>query len=151
MVYLKRRKKNSLGVMSYLSIMVLKEWESVKVSMQIYTPRNPGILEQCQGLGMWLFFEKNRSIYYILNTVLWQGFYICSIEALEKFIWIIQFIMCPQTFVTLIKEVQIVQIVYRLFLVNCNLLHVPRLPSQPASNLGVWVIDWTGLNWLDST
>ena len=96
-----KKKKNSLGVMSYLSIMVLKEWESVKVSMQIYTPRNPGILEQCQGLGMWLFFEKNRSIYYILNTVLWQGFHICSIEALEKFIWIIQFIMCPQTFVTL--------------------------------------------------
>ena len=25
-----------------------------------------------------------------------------------------------------------VQIVYRLFLVNCYLLHVPRLPSQPA-------------------
>ena len=41
--------------------------------MQIYTPRNPGILEQCQGLGMWLFFEKNRSMYYILNTVVEQG------------------------------------------------------------------------------
>ena len=82
---------------------LLKEWESVKVSMQIYTPRNPGILEQCQGLGMWLFFEKNRSIYYSLNTVLWQGFYICSIEAIEKFIWIIQFIMCIQIFVTSIS------------------------------------------------
>ena len=29
-----------------------------------------------------------------------------------------------------------VQIVYRLFLVNCYLLHVPRLPSQPASTGG---------------
>ena len=27
-----------------------------------------------------------------------------------------------------------VQIVYRLFLVHCYLLHVPRLPSQPASS-----------------
>ena len=27
-----------------------------------------------------------------------------------------------------------VQIVYRLFLVICYLLHVPRLPSQPVSN-----------------
>ena len=27
-----------------------------------------------------------------------------------------------------------VQIVYRLFLVNCYLLHVPRRPSPPASN-----------------
>ena len=26
-----------------------------------------------------------------------------------------------------------VKILYRLFLVNCYLLHVPRLPSQPAS------------------
>ena len=32
------------------------------------------------------------------------------------------------------------QIVYRLFLVNCYLLHVPRLPSQPASNVGGLVI-----------
>ena len=32
-----------------------------------------------------------------------------------------------------IKEVRIV---YRLFLVNCYLLYVPRLPSQPASHLG---------------
>ena len=38
-----------------------------------------------------------------------------------------------------------VQIVYGLFLVNCYILHVPRLPSQPASNVGGWVIDWTGL------
>ena len=38
-----------------------------------------------------------------------------------------------------------VQIVYRLFLVNCYLLHVPRLPSQPASNAGGWVIDFTWL------
>ena len=30
-----------------------------------------------------------------------------------------------------VKEVQIV---YRLFLVNCYILHVPRLPSQQASN-----------------
>ena len=29
-----------------------------------------------------------------------------------------------------------VQIVYRLFLVNCYLLHVPRLPYRPASNAG---------------
>ena len=33
------------------------------------------------------------------------------------------------------------QIVYRLFLVNCYLLHVPRLPFQPASNVGGLVID----------
>ena len=33
-----------------------------------------------------------------------------------------------------------VQIVYRLFLVNCYLLHVPRLPYQPASNAGGLVI-----------
>ena len=37
----------------------------------------------------------------------------------------------------LVKEVQIV---YRLFLVNCYLLHVPRLPSQPVSNVGGLVI-----------
>ena len=47
-----------------------------------------------------------------------------------------------------IKEVQII---YRLFLVNCYLLHVPRLSSQPASNMRDLVIHWTGLNWLDST
>ena len=29
-----------------------------------------------------------------------------------------------------------VQIIYRLFLVNCYLLHVPKLPFQPASNVG---------------
>ena len=29
-----------------------------------------------------------------------------------------------------------VQIVYRLFLVNCYQLHLPRHPSQPASNVG---------------
>ena len=33
------------------------------------------------------------------------------------------------------KQIKEVQIVYRLFLVNCYLLHVPRLPSQPASNV----------------
>ena len=33
-----------------------------------------------------------------------------------------------------------VQIIYRLFLVNCYLLHVPRLPSQPARNVGGLVI-----------
>ena len=27
-------------------------------------------------------------------------------------------------------------VVHRLFIVNCYLLHVPRLPSQPASNVG---------------
>ena len=37
------------------------------------------------------------------------------------------------------------QIVYRLFLVNCNLLHVPRLPSQPASSRRGWVIDFIWL------
>ena len=39
--------------------------------------------------------------------------------------------------------------VYRLFLVNCYLLHVPRLPSQPASIGRVWVIDfiWLELPW----
>ena len=35
-----------------------------------------------------------------------------------------------------------VQIVYRLFLVNYYLLHVPRLPSQPASSGRGWVIDF---------
>ena len=34
---------------------------------------------------------------------------------------------------------------------NCYLLHVPRLPSQPSSNVWGLVIDWTGLNWLEST
>ena len=38
-----------------------------------------------------------------------------------------------------------VQIVHRLFLVNCYLLHVTRLPSQPVRNLGGLVINWTGL------
>ena len=38
-----------------------------------------------------------------------------------------------------------VQIVYRLFLVNCYLLHVPRLPSQPASSGRGWVIDFIWL------
>ena len=42
-----------------------------------------------------------------------------------------------------------VQIVYRLFLVNCYLLHVPRLPYQPPSSGGGWVIDfiWFELAW----
>ena len=45
-----------------------------------------------------------------------------------------------------------VQIVYRLFLVNCYLLHVPSLPFQPAStekdDRG-WVIEknWLELAW----
>ena len=39
-----------------------------------------------------------------------------------------------------------VQMVYRLFLVNCYLLHVPRLPSQPASNARDGVIE---KNWLE--
>ena len=44
-----------------------------------------------------------------------------------------------------------VQIVYRLFLVNCYLLHVPeeihvsRLPFQPASSGRGWVIDFIWL------
>ena len=38
---------------------------------------------------------------------------------------------------TTFKEVQIV---FRLFLVNCYLLHVSSLPSQPASNVGGLVI-----------
>ena len=32
-----------------------------------------------------------------------------------------------------------------MFLVNCYLLHIPRLRSQPASNVGGLVIHWTGL------
>ena len=32
---------------------------------------------------------------------------------------------------------------------NCYLLDTPRLPSQPASNVGGLVIHWTVLNWLD--
>ena len=42
-----------------------------------------------------------------------------------------------------------VQIVYRLFLVNCYLLYVPRLPSQPASSGRGWVIGfiWLELPW----
>ena len=35
-----------------------------------------------------------------------------------------------------------VQIVYRLFLVNCYLLHVPRLPSQLANSRRGWGIDF---------
>ena len=35
-----------------------------------------------------------------------------------------------------IKEVQIVQIVYRLFLVNCCLKHVTRISSEPVINVG---------------
>ena len=42
-----------------------------------------------------------------------------------------------------------VQIVYRLFPVNCYLLHVPSLTSQPAGSEGGWVIDfiWLELPW----
>ena len=47
-----------------------------------------------------------------------------------------------------IKEVKIV---YRLFLVNCYLLHVPKLPSQPASNVGGFLIHLIGLNCFDWT
>ena len=49
-----------------------------------------------------------------------------------------------------VHKIKEVKIVYRSFLVNCYLLHVPRLPSQPANNVGGLVIHWTGLNWLDS-
>ena len=54
--------------------------------------------------------------------------------------------------VALCKEIQII---YRLFLVNCNLLHVPRILFQLASSVGGRVINWiigcpiiiwTGLN-----
>ena len=41
-----------------------------------------------------------------------------------------------------IKEVQII---YRLFLVNCYLLHVSRLPSLLASSRRGWVIDFIWL------
>ena len=44
-----------------------------------------------------------------------------------------KFFLLPATTTIFSKEVQIV---YRLFLVNCYLLHVPRLPSQPAINMG---------------
>ena len=37
-----------------------------------------------------------------------------------------------QEHLPLVKEIEII---HRLFLVNCYLLHVPRLPSQPASNV----------------
>ena len=37
-------------------------------------------------------------------------------------------------------QIKEVQIVYRLFLVNCYLLHVSKLPSQPGSNVGGLVI-----------
>ena len=42
-----------------------------------------------------------------------------------------------------------VQIVYRLFLVNCYLLHICRLPSQPACSGRGWVIGfiWLWLSW----
>ena len=42
-----------------------------------------------------------------------------------------------------------VQIVYRLFLVNCYLLHVSKLSSQPGSSGRGWVIDffWLRLPW----
>ena len=43
-------------------------------------------------------------------------------------------------FVDYFKEVQIV---YRLFLVNCYLLHVILNYAQPASNVGGLVIHWT--------
>ena len=39
-------------------------------------------------------------------------------------------------FIIAIEITKEVQIVYRLFLVNCYLLHVSRLPSQPTSNVG---------------
>ena len=29
-----------------------------------------------------------------------------------------------------------IEIIHRLFLVNCYILHIPRFPSQPASNVG---------------
>ena len=50
------------------------------------------------------------------------------------------------------NQIKEVQIVYRLFLVSCYLLHVPRLPSQPAStekDLRGWVIEknWLELAW----
>ena len=41
-----------------------------------------------------------------------------------------------------------VQIVYRLFLVNCYQLHVLLNYAKPASNVGGLVIQ---VNWLDST
>ena len=44
-----------------------------------------------------------------------------------------------------------IQILYRLFLVSCYLLHVPSLLSQLASSRRGWVIDFFGLNCLDST
>ena len=38
------------------------------------------------------------------------------------------------------SKIKEVQIIYMLFLVNCYLLYVPRLPSQPASKVGDLVI-----------
>ena len=50
------------------------------------------------------------------------------------------------TFKCFIKKIEII---HRLFLVNCYLMHVPRLPSQPASSGRGWVIDfiWLELSW----
>ena len=43
-------------------------------------------------------------------------------------------------------DIKEVQIVYRLFLVNCYLLQVPRLPSQPCGRLSDW-LNWLELAW----
>ena len=43
-------------------------------------------------------------------------------------------------FAWIMVPVKEIEILYRLFLVNCYLLHVPRLPFQPASNVGGLVI-----------
>ena len=48
--------------------------------------------------------------------------------------------MTSVLFMSLLMLIKEVQIVYRLFLVNCYLLHLPRLPSQTASDAGGWVI-----------
>ena len=50
-------------------------------------------------------------------------------EELEK--WLIKVYKGPYA----VDQSKEVQITYRLFLVNCYLMHVPRLPFQPASNL----------------
>ena len=70
--------------------------------------------------------------------------YVATLSSTEAFELLeLSYIIC---YWCMIKEVQIV---YRLFLVNCYLLHVPRLPSQPASSGRGWVIEknWLELAW----
>ena len=92
---------------------------------------------------MTFFLKISRAISWAIS---WANSWAISWAISWTILWIILWTISVTILLAIMGTIKEVQIVYRLFLVNCYLLHVPRLPSQPASSGRGWVIDW---NWLE--